>query len=388
MKKILAFSSIRSDYDIMSALYKLLKDDEEIDFRIIVSGAHLSHSYGHSVDLIEKDGLDILLSIETLLDSDTHVSRLKSAALLLQNSLETINKFAPDLMLFAGDREDVLIYAMIGGYLQIPSIHFFGGDHVTDGYIDNPVRHATSKLSTAHFVTLPEHKTRLIGMGEEAERIFVIGNISLDKFVDFEPVELGEIKKYFDITEGFEKYALLIFHPVTEEIEHVGEYFENILLNLKAKNISAFVSYPNVDPGNHKLIEVIQKYQNDRNFIFYKNLERNMFMSIYKHADLIIGNSSSGIMEAASFKKPVINVGMRQTGRFADANVIFCSTKYEDIETALNRVLSTEFAEIITNVTNSYGNGDSARKAYGIIKNTDFSLMFSKKTDPMKVDNV
>ncbi|MFW5614740.1 MAG: UDP-N-acetylglucosamine 2-epimerase, partial [Campylobacter hyointestinalis] len=178
---------------------KLLNEDDDIDFKIIVSGAHLSHNFGYSVEQIKKDGFDILLEIETLLNSDTNLSRLKSASLLLQNSLETIVKFNPDILIYAGDREDVLIYAMIGGYLGIPTLHFFSGDHAEDGYIDNPIRHATSKLSTAHFVTLEQHKQRLIRIGEEEKRVFVIGNISLDKFINFKPLDKDKIKKYFGI---------------------------------------------------------------------------------------------------------------------------------------------------------------------------------------------
>jgi UDP-hydrolysing UDP-N-acetyl-D-glucosamine 2-epimerase len=238
MKKILAFSSIRSDYDLMSPLYKLLHDDEDIDFKIIVSGAHLSYSFGYSVEQIRKDGFEILLEIETLLNSDTGLSRVKSASLLLQNTLETIAKFNPDLMIYAGDREDVLMYAMIGGYLNIPTIHVFGGDHVEDGYIDNPIRHATSKLSTAHFVTLDEHKKRLVRMGEDPKRVFVTGNISLDKFVQYKPLSKSEIKHFFRLYENFDEFSLMIFHPTTEEIEKVDEYFENILQNLLQKNIN------------------------------------------------------------------------------------------------------------------------------------------------------
>lgn len=386
MKKILAFSSIRSDYDLMSPLYRLLCEDEKIDFKIIVSGAHLSHNFGYSVEQIRKDKFDILLEIETLLSSDTGLSRVKSASLLLQNSLETIAKFNPDLMIYAGDREDVLMYAMIGGYLNIPTIHVFAGDHVEDGYIDNPIRHATSKLSTAHFVTLEEHKKRLIRMGESSKRVFVTGNISLDKFVSYKPMPNIEIQEHFYIKEGFNDFALMIFHPVTEEIHRVDEYFENILKNLEERNINTFVSYPNVDPGNNKLLKVIDKYKENKNFIFYKNLEREMFMSIYKHSKFIIGNSSSGICEAASLKIPAINVGLRQTGRFANKNVIFCGTSYNDISKSLDKALSKDFLSSLQDLENSYGNGKSAQKAYEIIESIDFKSMIAKTEDPLKVE--
>ena len=385
-KKILAFSSIRSDYDLLSPLYKLLHNDPEIDFKILVSGAHLSHQYGYSVEQIRKDGFDILLEIETLLNSDTGLSRVKSASLLLQNSLETIAKFNPDLMIYAGDREDVLMYAMIGGFLNIPTIHFFAGDHVQDGYIDNPIRHATSKLSTAHFVTLEEHKKRLIKMGESPKRIFVVGNISLDKFKNFNYASKEEIKSYFNLADGFDEFALMIFHPITEEKENVDKYFRNILENLKQKNINTFVSYPNVDPGNKKLIDVINEFKTDKNFIFYKNLDRDVFMSIYKNSKFIIGNSSSGICEAASFKMPAINVGLRQVGRYADKNVIFCDNDFKEISEAIDKACSKEFLENLKDLKNSYGDGNSAKKAYELIKKIDFKSMIAKVEDPLKVE--
>ena len=386
MKKILAFTSIRSDYDLMSPLYRLLHEDKNIDFRIIVSGAHLSHAFGYSVKQIRKDGFEILLEIETLLSSDTGLSRVKSASLLLQNSLETISTFSPDLMIYAGDREDVLMYAMIGGYLNIPTIHFFSGDHVSDGYIDNPIRHATSKLSTAHFVTLEEHKKRLIRMGEDKKRVFVTGNISLDKFLNFKPATKVDIKKYFNLNEMLDDFAVMMFHPVTEEVDRVDIYFENILQNLEQRNIKAFVSYPNVDPGNNKIMNVIEKYKENNNFIFYRNLDRKIFMSIYKHAKFIIGNSSSGICEAASLKIPAINVGIRQTGRFADKNVIFCGTSQSDINTALEKALSLEFNNELRDLVNSYGDGMSAAKALGLIKTIDFKKIIAKIEDPLEVE--
>jgi UDP-hydrolysing UDP-N-acetyl-D-glucosamine 2-epimerase len=370
----------------MSPLYRLLHEDKDIDFKIIVSGAHLSHSFGYSIEQIRKDGFDILLEIETLLNSDTGLSRAKSASLLLQNSLETVAKFNPDLLIYAGDREDVLVYAMIGGYLNIPTIHVFAGDHVEDGYIDNPIRHATSKLSTAHFVTLEEHRKRLIRMGEDHKRVFVIGNISLDKFVQFAPLEKTKLQDIFNVQDSFEDFALLIFHPVTLEIAKVDVYFENILKNLEQRNINTFVSYPNIDEGNQKLLKVIEKYKENKNFIFYKNLDRDVFMSIYKHSKFIIGNSSSGICEAASLKIPAINVGLRQTGRYADKNVIFCGTSFDEISNTIDKAISNEFLDELKDLKNSYGDGNSAIKAYDIIKKTDFKSMIAKVEDPLKVE--
>lgn len=385
MKKIIAFTAIRSEYDLLSNLYKMLNNDKEIDLRLIVSGAHLSKTYGYSVKDIEKDGLKIFAKIETLLDSDTKASRLKSASILLQNSIDLIANFEPDLILFAGDREEVMIASLIGGYLEIPTIHFFGGDHVKDSHIDNPIRHATSKLSTIHFVSMQEHFDRLVKMGESNERVFNIGSVALDKF-NIEPILSKEaLHKIFYIEKNFEKFALVIFHPIPKERGKSGIIFENILLSLKNKNINAFVSYPNIDPGNKDIIEVIQKYQNDTNFIFYKNQPRNIFLNIYRNSMFIIGNSSSGIGESASIPIPAINVGYRQTGRKPNDNVIFSDINIDNISNNIELVLSKEFQDKLKGIKNIYGDGFSSERAYKLIKNNNFKEFIFKDEDILEM---
>lgn len=382
--KILACTSIRSDYDLMSPLYELLDADDDIELKLLVSGAHLSRSYGYSIEQIEKDGFDILLKAETLISSDSSVSRIKSAGNLLLSSVDLVSQYNPDLIVYAGDREDVLIYSMMGGYLNIPTAHFFAGDHAPDGYIDNPVRHATSKLSTAHFASLPIHGQRLIDLGENPKRIHVIGNIALDRFVSFLPLPEQDLKKSIDLSIFDRGFAIVIFHPITEEKSVASTYFENILLALSNNGIPAYVGYPNVDPGNHSIIEVIQKYETNENFVFYKNLDRQVFLSLYKNANLLIGNSSSGVCEAASVQMPVVNVGKRQVGRFADENVVFVGGEYEVIDDAIKNVLSKSFHEKLTSLKNSYGDGNSAQKAYDIIKKTNFRELLAKPDDPLK----
>jgi UDP-hydrolysing UDP-N-acetyl-D-glucosamine 2-epimerase len=387
MKKILALTMIRSDYDLMSPLYQLLHEDENIDLRLLVGGAHLSETFGYTVSQIEKDGFTMLNRIESLLDSNSKSSRIKSFSILLQNSIDSIAYFDPDLIIYAGDREDVMLGAMVGGYLEIPTAHFFGGDHVNDGHIDNLIRHAASKLSSTHFVTLQQHKERLVAMGESAERIFVTGNISLDKFVDFVPLEIDNIKKYFHIKTGFDNFAIMIFHPTLQDSAKPEEIFEDILKTLKNRNINTFVSYPNVDPGNFEIRRVIEKYAQDKNFIFYKNLERNIFLSLYKHSSFIVGNSSSGVCEAASIPIPALNVGTRQTGRYAEENVIFVDSCITEIEKGIDKVANKDFQSKIKTMKNPYGDGNSAHKAYEIIKKTDFKKFLLKTEDPLEIKN-
>ena len=383
MKKILAITSIRSDYDLMSPLYRLLEKDPEVELKLIISGAHLSPTYGMSTKAIEKDGFDILLPIETLIDSNSKQSRIKTASVFLQNSIDIVTWYNPDLILFAGDREDVIMCALLGGFLEIPTIHFYGGDHVQDGHIDNPVRHATSKLATAHMVCLDEHRQRLICMGEAPERIFTIGSIALDRFASHHPKALGKIRRDLDIHNGFVEFATLIFHPVAEEQEHCHHIFENILKALKIKGINAFISTPNTDPGNKNILGIMEKYRHDPAFFFYKTLDRETFLSIYKKSRFLIGNSSSGILESASVPLPAINVGLRQQGRRANSNVIFCDTTQDAILAAIETAIGENFTAKLRNMKNIYGDGDSARRALEIIKTTDFRRLLYKKEDPL-----
>jgi UDP-hydrolysing UDP-N-acetyl-D-glucosamine 2-epimerase len=384
MVKILALTGIRSDYDLMSPLYRLLANDPETEFKVLVGGAHLSSYLGCSIAQIENDGFSILGRIESLLASDSTRSRVKSAAILLQGCVDMVADYKPDLILYAGDREEVIVGALLGGYLEIPTVHFYGGDHTQDGYIDNAVRHAASKLSTAHFVTLDEHRKRLVAIGESPDRIFVVGNISLDNFYNFIPWPVAEIKQQLNLPDDFDAFALVIFHPISEERQFAAQIFDTILTELRNRNTHAFVGYPNADPGNYRLRETIAKHD-DGFFYFYKNLDRQLFLSIYKQARFIIGNSSSGILEAASIPIPAVNVGQRQLGRRAAENVVFCGTDAAAIGTALAQVDRREFYASLCNMQNPYGDGKSAARAYELIKSTDFAAMLFKREDALEI---
>ena len=383
MKKIISITSIRSDYDLMSPLYKELKN--YFDHSIIVSGAHLSNRFGQSVDLIKRDGNNILLEIETLIDSDSSKSRIKSASILLQNSIDILAKHSPDLIIYAGDREDNIVGALIGSYLKIPTAHFYGGDHVQDGHVDNPIRHAVSKLSTYHFVSNAQHLKRLVRIGEHPNRIFNVGAISLDKIINHKKISKDKIKKEFGLQKIFDDFCLVIFHPLDKEMDMSGKIFQNILNALNHLKIKAFVNYPNTDPSNRKIIEIIEQYKENENFYFFKNLPRNLFLSIYKNSIFQIGNSSSGIIESASISIPVVNVGERQKGRVQNGNVIFCGIEIEQILVATKKAISKPFNNSIKNIENLYGDCNSVQRVMKIFKKLEFYDMLYKTEDPLDI---
>lgn len=385
MKRILGLTSIRSDYDLMSGVYRALHDDPDVELRLLVSGAHLSSQFGRTVDLIVADGFPLLGDVETLISGDSKSSRLKTAANLLNGSIDLIRSYAPDLMVFAGDREDVLIAATIGAFLDIPTVHFFGGDHAVDGHVDNPVRHATSKLATAHFVSIDEHRRRLLHLGESERRISVIGSVALDKFVSEPALDkdavLNELKA--KPHAAAHPLAMLIFHPVDQERLIAPDYVRNAVGSLINRGYHVMIGAPNPDPGNNALLVAIHELARQDEVSFYGNTSRTCFVNLMRYAALMIGNSSAGLLEAASVGLPVINIGERQRGRTCGQNVLFCDGDRSEIEAALDTLLSPAFQARLTGLVNPYGDGHSALKAAALLKTLDFQSILKKTEDPL-----
>lgn len=388
MKRILGMTSIRSDYDLMSGVYRRLARDPAVDFKLLVSGAHLSRAFGYSVDLIRQDGLEILAEVETLISGDSKTSRLKTAAGLLNSALEVVRGYRPNILVYAGDREDVLVGATLGAFLDIPTVHFFGGDHAADGHVDNPVRHATSKLSTAHFVSIEEHARRLAHLGEDPRRIFIIGSVALDKFIaepqlDRSTTLSGVGAKPHAMAGG--PLAILIFHPVDQERELAPDYVFGAVGALVERGYHVLIGAPNADPGNTALLTTMQALALTPQVTFYGNTARAVFVNLMRHAALMVGNSSAGLLEAASVGLPVINLGERQRGRLCGRNVVFSEGGATSFRAALAHVESEKFREGMRSLVNPYGDGRSETRAVDLLKQIDFDDLFKKTEDPLHV---
>lgn len=385
IKKIVAFTGIRSDYDLLSKFYKKILDTDGFELKLIVGGAHLSKRMGYTIQEIIDDGIPILSKVESLLDSDSFSSRAKSLSILMQSSIDLIANYKPDLIIVVGDREEVLVGATIGTYLNIPVAHFFGGDHTTGGHVDNPIRHATSKLANIHFVSNRFSEQRLLAMGEEKRGIFNIGSPSLDKFKDTIYMNKDEIYRKLGISNDNNEYALLVFHPEGGNERESGDSLNNILQVLKEKNIFTFVGYPNSDSGYSEIMSVLEKYKYDDNFFIYNNLPREVFVNVLRNCSFIIGNSSMGIYEAPLLKKPVINIGQRQIGRYTASNVQFIGTDKESITKAILKLDDELYQEKLKNVESVYGDGNSSERAIEVLKQIDFQEYLYKKHDPLGV---
>lgn len=379
--RILSITGNRADYDLMSYLYRYFNQDPDIEFGLVVTGGHLTANYGSSVEDIKKDGNHVAAEIEDILDSRYTGSRAKATGILIQSLTDAVRNFHPDILIAAGDREDVLAMAVVALYTQIPFLHFFAGDHEDSGHVDNLARHAASKIATAHFVSCEEHKNRLLAMGEEETRIYNIGSVALDKFKEEPVLSAEDVMKTLGL-QGFENYALLIYHPPAEIVGENLE-IEAILRTLAEKGIKTVVSYPNTDFNNHAILEKYALYKDNPNFFFYKNLERNLFVNLYRHAMFQIGNSSSGVLEAASIPIPVVNVGSRESGRGNTENVIFVPDYRKGLSEAIETAMSGEYRESIKNIKNIFGDGISSKRAWELIKKVDFTRIILKKYDPL-----
>ncbi len=383
-RKILGITSIRSDYDLMFDLYQGVSSSPHFIFKLLVSGAHLSKSYGYTIDNIENDGFDILAEIETLIDSDSNKSRVKTASILLQNSIEIVDNWKPDLIIYAGDREDVLIFALLGSYMKIPTAHFYGGDHASDGHVDNPVRHACSKLSTYHFVSTQRHKNRLQSIGESNKRIFMVGAIQLDRIKRHKKLSLSNLREKINLPKKYSAYCILIFHPLDKDQLQYAKHFENIIKALLSFQFYIYCGSANTDPGNKDSMGVVNKYVDNQQVHFYGNYPREQFLDLFVNSKFLIGNSSSGIIESASVPMPVINVGERQYGRDTSGNVIFCNSSINNIKQAIEVVTNQDFISKVQATQNVYGDGKSAERSLRILEQLQFNKMIYKSEDPLE----
>jgi UDP-hydrolysing UDP-N-acetyl-D-glucosamine 2-epimerase len=306
MRKIAVVTTSRADY---SALYWPLRDlaaHPEVDLRILALGSHLSPEFGHTLREIEKDGFCVDGRIECLLSSDTDVGMAKTIGLATLSLADHLGQLRPSLILLTADRYEMLAPASVALALRIPIAHIEGGE-ITEGAIDDAVRNALTKLSHVHFTSTAAARARVIAMGEEEWRVHRTGAPSLDHFRRGALLARDQLEQTLNI-DLYHPTTVVTFHPVTIAMDTTREA-DALFTTLKSVPGQVLFCYPNVDAGSRSLIDRIRSLTDSRVFV---NLDPIVYWSLLGHVDLLLGNSSSGIIEAASFELPVVNVGMRQ----------------------------------------------------------------------------
>lgn len=378
MRKICVFTGTRAEYGLLKPLMDEIKKDKDLELQIIASGMHLSPEFGLTYKEIEKDGFTIDEKVEMLLSSDTPVGISKSIGLGVIGYTDALERLKPDITVVLGDRFEALAFAIASFTLKIPIAHLYGGE-TTLGALDEGYRHAITKLSYLHFTSTEEYKKRVIQLGEEPERVFNVGALGIDNIKELKLLNKEEVEKR--LGGKFKKRNLLItFHPVTLEKGSSERQFKELLKALdELKDTLLIFTKANADTEGRKINYLIDEYasQNEEKTVVFTNMGQLLYLSTMQFVDAVVGNSSSGIVEAPSFKIGTINIGDRQKGRIRVKSIIDCEPTYKSIKKALEVLYSESFQGSLKLVKNPYGEGDTARRIKKILKS--FSIEHIQK---------
>ena len=359
MKKIAVVTTSRADYTHLYWPLRELSAHPEVDLRIVVLGSHLSPEFGYTVREIEKDGFPIAARLECLLSSDSDVGMAKTIGVATLSLSDLFGEIRPDLLLLIADRYEMLAPASVALALRIPIAHIEGGE-VSEGAIDDAVRNALTKMSHIHFTSTHLARQRVIAMGEEEWRVHRAGAPSLDHLRRRTLPAREELESQLDI-DLRTPTILVVYHPVTlaqDTLEETGAMFEA----LRGLPDQLVFCYPNADAGSRALIQRTKSFLSSRpNGRVFVNLGPETYWGLLRCVDLLVGNSSSGIMETASLALPTVNIGRRQQGRERSKNVLDASPDAASILEAIRIAKSAEFRESLLGMRNPYGDGDAAK---------------------------
>ena len=357
----------RSDYGIYRPVLDAIRADPALELGLYVSGTHLSPAFEMTVREIEADEYPIVERIEMLVSSDTPSGIAMSMGLGTMGFARAFARNPPDILVILGDRFEMHAAAAAAVPFCLPIAHIHGGE-ITEGAFDNALRHSLTKLSHLHFASTELAARRIIAMGESPERVVVSGAPSLDNLGSFEPFDRSELHRHFGFqSEG--PFLLVTYHPVTLEHKQTGGQIEELLAALEHIGLPSAFTRPNADTARHVINEAIDDFASAHaNAVVLDNLGTRAYFSAMAEADAMVGNSSSGIIEAASLGLPVVNVGTRQAGRERSANTIDVSYNRSAIQDGIQRAVSPEFRRQISQVENVYGDGHAAERIVAKLK--------------------
>lgn len=370
MRKICVFTGTRAEYGIMSRLFRLIDNDPDLQLQIIATNMHLSPEFGLTYIEIEADGFHIDKKVEMLLSSDTPNGTVKSMGLALIGFADALEDLKPDVAVILGDRYEMLAAAEACLIFKIPVAHLYGGE-ITEGAYDDAIRHCISKLSHLHFTSTDEYRNRVIQLGESPERVKYVGALGVDNIRNEEIMPLEKLEDSLQFKLG-EKFLLVTFHPVTMENATAAEQCDSLLKALSEinSNYQLLFTLPNSDTDGRIIIQKINDYvsaHSDKAFAI-TSLGKHRYYSALKFATAVVGNSSSGLVEAPSFHIPTLNIGNRQQGRTRGESVIDVDSTYEGIREGLNKALSTEFINRAKKANNPYEKENTRLEIFNTIK--------------------
>lgn len=361
MKRVAVVTATRAEYGLLSGLIRELRKYENENFRteLIVTGTHLSEPYGRTISEIEIDGLRIDYRIAIPVASDNEVDISKNQAVTLVKFTELFVREHFDAVVLLGDRYETLAIAIAAGNTRTPIMHLCGGD-TTEGAIDEWIRHSITKISYLHFPTNEQSKERIIQMGEEPSRVFNYGSTSIDNILSLAIMTKEEALQSVGLENC--QYAVCTYHPVTMETDGIRKQMESFLNAIEAfPQIEFIVTKSNADQGGAEINAILDAAERKiNNLHVFNSLGVKRYLSLMKHAEFVLGNSSSGIIETPAFHIPTINIGDRQKGRLQVESILNCGNNANSIIEAIKYALTNEMKEKCRNTVSPYGNGNAA----------------------------
>lgn len=369
MKRIGIMTGTRAEYGLLKPLMQEINKDNDLELYLIVSGMHLSPEFGMTYKEIEEDGFEINAKVEMLLSSDSPAGISKSIGLGVIGFADEFQRADLDMLILLGDRYEALSAAICALVMRIPIAHLHGGE-LTEGAIDEGIRHSITKMSYLHFTSTEQYRNRVIQLGENPERVFYVGALGVENIKKIKLMTKEELERsiHFEIDENT---VIVTYHPVTLENNTVEEQFLNLLEVLdRNPKIRMIFTKANADTNGRIVNELIDKYaaQNSERACAFVSLGQKRYLSALKYCRIVIGNSSSGIIEAPSFGKPIINIGDRQKGRICADSVINCGYTQQEIQQAMETALTEEFENKARNCRNPYEKENTAANIISVIK--------------------
>lgn len=381
-RKICVVTTSRADYGLLSWLMKEIDEDPELELSIVATGSHLSPEFGMTVSEIESDGFRIDRRIQMLLSSHTEAAIVKSIGVEMISLADALQEILPDLVVILGDRFEIVPVALAAVIFKIPVGHIHGGE-ISQGAIDETFRHAVTKMATIHFAATEPYRKRILQMGENPDLTFNFGAPGLDALYKLPLLNRSELEAALDFSLAG-TVALVTYHPVTIEPGSASQQIDNVLAAIEASGIRALFTKANADLDggviNRRLADFCRS--SPERFRLFDNLGQVRYLSCMKELDLMLGNSSSGLIEAPSFRLPVVNVGVRQKGRTRAANVIDVGNGVENIMDGIAQALSPAFKVSLEGMQNPYDrfrDGMTSRRIKDTLKTIPLSGLLMGK---------
>lgn len=384
-RKVCVVTGTRAEYGLLYWLLKEIEADKELELQLIVTGMHLSPEFGLTYKEIEKE-FKIDKKVEMLLSSDTSIGISKSMGLAQISFAEAYDELKPDIVVVLGDRYEIFSATSTAMIARIPIVHLHGGE-TTEGAFDESIRHSITKMSHLHFTATEEYRNRVIQLGEHPSKVFNVGGMGIENIKRLKLLTKKEFENSIDFKLN-KKNILVTFHPVTLENSTAQEQFQELLDVIdELKETNIIFTKANSDTDGRIINQMIDDYvaRNFHKSVRFTSLGQLRYLSALQFVDAMVGNSSSGLLEAPSFKIGTINIGDRQKGRIKADSVIDCSANKTDIEKAFERLYSKEFQNSLINVKNPYGDGCASNKIIEEIKKIDLQNILKKSFYDLKV---